>query len=118
MFWHQKMINMLPPEIVIGKMWALRFFDENYYAVRTLKAFCFALDWYNKNKNILPDGDIRFHGKYFDIRKNERLVAAINFNGQKVGYIEIFDKEACSALISKCRPDDKFPDYGYWWDGG
>ena len=118
-FWHQKMINMLDPEITIGPTWTPRFFNENYYSVRTLKAFCFAFQWYKDNKNILPDGNIRFHGKYFSICKNEKLIACVCFEGCKVGMIEVFDKEACTALISKCRPHrtEKL-DGCYQWDGG
>ena len=104
-FWHQKLINMIPSDVTIGELWATRLFDEKYYSVRTLKAFCFAFAWLKENRQLLPNGQIRFHGKYFMIRNNSgELLAEVDFSGCKFDHILLFNEMPNLIEITNANP--------------
>lgn len=108
---------MLPPDVKIGEAFSIKFFDEKYYSPRTLKAFIFAFGWLEANRDILPKASMRFHGKYFSFEnENNEHILYVNFQGCKLGWVEVFDKDACSKLISVCKPIDKFS-FAYEWVG-
>ena len=104
-FWHQKLVNMIPSDVIIGELWAHNLFNEKYYSVRTLKAFCFAFAWLKENRQLLPDGHIRFHGKYFVIRDDSgKMLAEVGFSGCKFKQIILWNKYPDLVRITDANP--------------
>ena len=104
-FWHQKLVNMIPDDVIIGEQWAYRLFDDEYYSVRTLKAFCFAFAWLKENRQLLPEGRIRFHGNRFSVRDDFGVeLALVGFSGYKFIHITLLNQLPKVIRITEANP--------------